>query len=618
MSTKEILAGKAYGELSLRDKMTAGLKTAQANLMSFAARANSFGTRVLAGFGLAGGAFAFGKITGLFDTFTNVGAELQDMSNQTGFAAESLSALSYAAQMTGTNVEAVGPAARSLSKFTLDVAKGGKQSAATLKLLGINAKEFLAATPEAKLMLVADSLAKIHDPLIRNALAMKVLGKGAKDLMPMLAEGSKGLMKLFAEGRDNGAILSQDEITKAAELDDAWDRLKATGQGLINVVAIPLADALATVLNWATKGVAAVSAFLKANQVLVVVGAIVVGTVFAIGGALIGLAGAAWVVATAIGAITTIMANWAAIMAVGGAVLAFILNPITLLVAGIVGLIAILVVGAAMWFRYTKSGQEAFAMLATYIAEWKDTVLLTIAGVTDAIASNNWEQATRVASAGLASGFSLTGLTSIWDAFTNYLWQSWYSFIQMFADTNGWLEAAMLPFQEFMGTAYEGANPYSEMWSKISADAANELEKLQNEAATPGTSKGQSKAASDYANAKADLEKEREKARLEREQLDKAAADKAKEEREKIEKAWKDKWGKIMGSFGGLNGAADPAKLQGSHFSTFSGTAANLAAQMRPESAAHERTAKATEASLEKLSEIKKAIEDNETETYGD
>jgi len=50
-NTKAIKAGQVYIELGVGDKLTAGLKRAQARLRAFGAGVTGWGTRVLAGIG---------------------------------------------------------------------------------------------------------------------------------------------------------------------------------------------------------------------------------------------------------------------------------------------------------------------------------------------------------------------------------------------------------------------------------------------------------------------------------------------------------------------------------------------------------------------------------------
>src|SRR5512133_3006131 len=96
-----IRAGRAFVELFADDsKLARGLKNAQKKLEAFGSGIRHIGTRMMA----AGGAVT-APLVAAAKAWADAGANLALMSARTGIGVEALSALSYAAEVTGTSLE---------------------------------------------------------------------------------------------------------------------------------------------------------------------------------------------------------------------------------------------------------------------------------------------------------------------------------------------------------------------------------------------------------------------------------------------------------------------------------------------------------------------------------
>src|SRR5678810_883649 len=112
MAAREVKAGGAYVELSIRDKTTQSLNRAAGKLRAFAGGVKTFSVA-------AGALSSF--VTGLgvvrtVKAFADMGSEIHDMSQRTGLAADNLSELKYAADQTGTSIGEVEKALRFMQK----------------------------------------------------------------------------------------------------------------------------------------------------------------------------------------------------------------------------------------------------------------------------------------------------------------------------------------------------------------------------------------------------------------------------------------------------------------------------------------------------------------------
>jgi hypothetical protein len=84
--TRGIRAGRAFVELGVSDKLSAGLKAAQKKLEAFGAGLRSIGTK-MAGIGVA----AITALLGTAKVFSDTGDVLDKMSQRTGVSVEALS-----------------------------------------------------------------------------------------------------------------------------------------------------------------------------------------------------------------------------------------------------------------------------------------------------------------------------------------------------------------------------------------------------------------------------------------------------------------------------------------------------------------------------------------------
>jgi len=219
-SGRTLEAGKAVIKLSLQDKVSQGLNKVAGKM------------KVIGGIAAAAGGTIVTAFAAATKQFVDMGDSLNDMSERTGFAVESLSKLSYAAKQSGTSIEAVEKAAKGMAKLLTSASMGAASSAQTLETLGLSLDEIKGQTPDQQFMALASAIANIDDPTTRAAMAMKVFGKSGADLLPLLSGGANGMRELFAEAEKLGLVLSEKDAAAAAELDDALNKLESQVQGI--------------------------------------------------------------------------------------------------------------------------------------------------------------------------------------------------------------------------------------------------------------------------------------------------------------------------------------------------------------------------------------------------
>ncbi len=228
-------AGAAYVELSVRNKMKAGLDEASNRLSKFMSGLSAFtGGLVgsLAGMGVAGIVAQMENILGTAD-------QIADSSAKIGMSAEAYQELSHAAEQSGTSIEETSNA---IGKFSVLIGKaelGNKKAAETLAKYGLSLDKLKGMTPEQKLQTVADVIASMPDQATQAAAAMELMGKSAVGLVPLLAGGSQGITALRERARALGTVISEKDIARMAALADMWELFRSNWAALRSIATTP-------------------------------------------------------------------------------------------------------------------------------------------------------------------------------------------------------------------------------------------------------------------------------------------------------------------------------------------------------------------------------------------
>jgi hypothetical protein len=267
MSAAGIRAGRAFVEIGTDQTLfDRGIKAVRASMQRLSASAATIGRSLSSGFGAANGALktmaggllntrtliasAVGSagLGMLAKTFADAGSDLDDMAQRTGATVEELSALGFAAKMSGTDIGTVEKAIRKLQQ---------------------SGKGISGATATQSLMVYADQIAAIADPAKQTAMAIEIFGKSGASLLPMLKGGSANMAALAAEAQQLGIVMSGEDAAAAAQLGDVFDKLSMASQGLIRSLGAALAPTLIELGQSIISVMSTVSQFINENRDLV-------------------------------------------------------------------------------------------------------------------------------------------------------------------------------------------------------------------------------------------------------------------------------------------------------------------------------------------------------------
>lgn len=247
--------------------------------------------------------------------------ELSTMSKRTGISTNTLQKFAYAADMVDVSTEDM---AGAFSKMKRQM--GENPEAFTSLGVAVTDSEGNFRDLEAVFYDTLAALSQIPGETERDLAAMDVFGKGADTLATIIDDGGASLQELGTQAETMGLILSEDTIGKLTETGDTIDTLKATATATMAELGAKLIEELAPTLESIIEKVSEVINWISTLDGDTLNTIVTIGLVIA----------AISPLATAISGITTL---------IGGvtAALQFLMaNPIVLLIAAIVGLVALI------------------------------------------------------------------------------------------------------------------------------------------------------------------------------------------------------------------------------------------------------------------------------------
>ena len=228
---------------------------------------------------MAGGAAINTGLLLAVKSAAKVGEEYQRVSDKTGIAASTLTALGYAAQRSEVPFERMQQGLAKMSRAAWEATQGNKDAVESFRQVGVSVTDSAGKLKDPKQLFleVADGIAKIENPTQRMALAMKIFSRSGADLIPMLSQGSKGIEELMKRGEKFGQVWSNEAVAAADEFTHSLDDLKlavgVTGKGIGMALFAPLSK----LSQFLAAGAGWVANFTAHHQALTVVGVGVAG-----------------------------------------------------------------------------------------------------------------------------------------------------------------------------------------------------------------------------------------------------------------------------------------------------------------------------------------------------
>ena len=166
--------------------------------------------------------------------------DLADVADANEVAIGTVLQLSNALANSGGKADNAGKMLSAFAKFIDDAAGGSEQAQKTAKALGVTLQDLGKLSQEELLNKLVANLAKVEDPITRNAKAMEIFSKAAKGVDMV------GFAEKIAE--TNPLIQEQEKAIKAAA--DTYDLLAQTSRDVMLVLATELGPILKATVDY--------------------------------------------------------------------------------------------------------------------------------------------------------------------------------------------------------------------------------------------------------------------------------------------------------------------------------------------------------------------------------
>lgn len=195
------------------------------------------------------------KMKDLTTSLAETGDNLLTLSAQTGLTTTEIQELQYAAKFLDVSFETMSGSLTRLERSMNSARQGTGQAADAFQKLHIRVTDSRGQLRDANVVFdeAIDKLGKVKNETERDALAMEIFGRSAKELNPLIKAGSDELEKYKKEAHDLGIVMSEEDVEAAGRLQDAMDRLDSVFQGARNELASAFAPILEKVVDLLSK-----------------------------------------------------------------------------------------------------------------------------------------------------------------------------------------------------------------------------------------------------------------------------------------------------------------------------------------------------------------------------
>ena len=187
-------------------------------------------------------------------------AMMGHLAEKVGLSVEEISGLAHVAKLTDQDLEGLTASVKILSKNMLAAAAGGSEQAKAFRMLGVeyrNANGSLRPTMDV-LDALSDKFKELPDGAYKTAIAQKLMGKSAIDMIPMLNLGGEAIRNYRKEAEELGLVVGEKTVEEAEKFDKSVIRIKAALSGLANKLSeeiLPyLNEFLKSVVEWFKSG----------------------------------------------------------------------------------------------------------------------------------------------------------------------------------------------------------------------------------------------------------------------------------------------------------------------------------------------------------------------------
>ena len=180
--------------------------------------------------------------------------EILTQSAVTGLSTEALQEYQYAAELVDVSLDTLTSSQTKMIRSMDAARRGSKEQAEAFDKLGISVQNADGTLRDAQDVFgdAIDALGAISNETERDAIAMTIFGRSARDLNPLIKAGSEGLRELAQEAHNVGYVMSEEALDALGAVDDQVQRMNRSNEALKNQIAVGMAPAVENLMKKGT------------------------------------------------------------------------------------------------------------------------------------------------------------------------------------------------------------------------------------------------------------------------------------------------------------------------------------------------------------------------------
>jgi hypothetical protein len=181
--------------------------------------------------------------------------ELLQLSDTTGLATDTLQELQYASEFVDVSVDTMTGSMTKMIRTMGDARDGVKSAEDAYRKLHVRVTDTTGQLKDSETMFyeVIDALGQVRNETERDAIAMDIFGKSARELNPLIKAGSQRLKELGIEAQNMGYVMDEHALEALGALDDAMQRFDKQSDSFKNSIAMVLLPPLTALFEMLNK-----------------------------------------------------------------------------------------------------------------------------------------------------------------------------------------------------------------------------------------------------------------------------------------------------------------------------------------------------------------------------
>lgn len=180
--------------------------------------------------------------------------EILTLSSTTGLATDTIQELNYASELLDVSTDTITGSMTKMIRNMNNARNGSKEAEEAFRKLHIRIRDNNGQLRDAETVFgeVIDKLGKVRNETERDAIAMQIFGRSARELNPLIESGSQALKEFAEEAHAMGYVMDAGTLESLGRLDDAMQRFDNQTTALkqsLGTVLLPILTAFFEILN---------------------------------------------------------------------------------------------------------------------------------------------------------------------------------------------------------------------------------------------------------------------------------------------------------------------------------------------------------------------------------